>query len=79
MVNLTRLAGLFGNASVGYKITGMTNEVMDIEDILGGHFEGRVFMIEGERFVSLTLPISSQVSKKRKLIHCNQSYFICLF
>uniref|UniRef100_A0A3B4G959 Adhesion G-protein coupled receptor V1 n=1 Tax=Pundamilia nyererei TaxID=303518 RepID=A0A3B4G959_9CICH len=36
VINVTRLAGLFGNASVGYRITGGIDEVMDITEILGG-------------------------------------------
>lgn len=63
VMNVTRLAGLFGNASVGYRISGGIDEVMDIEEILGGQAEGRLFMRAGETFSSITVPISSQVSK----------------
>ncbi|XP_030273384.1 adhesion G-protein coupled receptor V1 isoform X2 [Sparus aurata] len=61
VMNVTRLAGLFGNASVGYRISGGIDEVMDIEEILGGQAEGRLFMRAGETFSSITVPISSQV------------------
>ncbi|XP_042344940.1 adhesion G-protein coupled receptor V1 [Plectropomus leopardus] len=60
-MNVTRLAGLFGNASVGYRISGGMDEVMDIEEILGGQAEGRLFFTEGQAFTSVTVPISSQV------------------
>ncbi|XP_034025926.1 adhesion G-protein coupled receptor V1 isoform X1 [Thalassophryne amazonica] len=56
VVNVTRLAGLFGNVSVAYKIRGM-----DIEEILGGQAEGRLLLRDGESFRTLTVPISSQV------------------
>uniref|UniRef100_A0A3B4V3U8 Adhesion G-protein coupled receptor V1 n=1 Tax=Seriola dumerili TaxID=41447 RepID=A0A3B4V3U8_SERDU len=46
VMNVTRLAGLFGNASVGYRISGGIDEVMDIEEILGG----QVFLSVGESF-----------------------------
>uniref|UniRef100_A0A3B5LER5 Adhesion G-protein coupled receptor V1 n=1 Tax=Xiphophorus couchianus TaxID=32473 RepID=A0A3B5LER5_9TELE len=36
VVNVTRLAGLFGNASVGYKISGRGTELMNIQEMLGG-------------------------------------------
>lgn len=61
VVNVTRLAGLFGNASVGYKISGRGTEEMDIHDTLGGRAEGRLLMIEGQPFGQITLPISSEV------------------
>ncbi|XP_044225055.1 adhesion G-protein coupled receptor V1 isoform X2 [Thunnus albacares] len=61
VMNVTRLAGLFGNASVGYRISGVIDEVMDIEEILGGRAEGRLLLREGEAFITVTLPISSQV------------------
>ncbi|KAF7200055.1 adhesion G-protein coupled receptor V1 isoform X2 [Nothobranchius furzeri] len=60
IVNVTRLAGLFGNASVGYKISGRVDEVMDIQEILGGRAEGRLLLIEGQSFSQITLPINSQ-------------------
>ncbi|XP_060927102.1 adhesion G-protein coupled receptor V1 [Limanda limanda] len=61
VMNLTRLAGLFGNASVGYKISGGMDELMDMEEILGGQAEGRVFMREGDTTSTLTVLITSQV------------------
>ncbi|TKS78901.1 G-protein coupled receptor 98 [Collichthys lucidus] len=61
VMNVTRLAGLFGNASVGYKISGRIDEVMDITEILEGQAEGRLFFREGQTFGTITVPISSQV------------------
>ncbi|XP_047184912.1 adhesion G-protein coupled receptor V1 [Scophthalmus maximus] len=61
VMNVTRMAGLFGNASVGYKISGGMDELMDIEEILGGQAEGRLFLREGQTFSTLIVPISSQV------------------
>ncbi|XP_061584932.1 adhesion G-protein coupled receptor V1 [Cololabis saira] len=61
LVNVTRLAGLFGNVSVGYRISGGVDEMMDMEEIMGGQAEGRVFMREGQTFSTITVPISSQV------------------
>ncbi|KAM6930325.1 adhesion G-protein coupled receptor V1 [Xenentodon cancila] len=61
VVNVTRLAGLFGNVSVGYRISGGVDEMMAIEEITGGQAEGRVFMREGQTFATITVPISSQV------------------
>ncbi|XP_074494393.1 adhesion G-protein coupled receptor V1 [Sebastes fasciatus] len=61
IMNVTRLAGLFGNASVGYRISGGIDEVMDIGEILGGQAEGRLFLREGQAFSTITVPISSQV------------------
>ncbi|XP_053180894.1 adhesion G-protein coupled receptor V1 [Scomber japonicus] len=61
VMNVTRLGGLFGNASVGYRISGGIDEVMDIEEILGGLAEGRLLLKEGESFITVTVPISSQV------------------
>uniref|UniRef100_A0A665TER5 Adhesion G-protein coupled receptor V1 n=1 Tax=Echeneis naucrates TaxID=173247 RepID=A0A665TER5_ECHNA len=46
VLNVTRLAGLFGNVSVGYRISGSIDEVMDINEILGG----QVFLSVGESF-----------------------------
>lgn len=60
-MNVTRLAGLFGNASVGYRISGGIEEVMDIKEILGGQAEGRLFFREGQTFGTITVLISSQV------------------
>ncbi len=61
VMNVTRLAGLFGNVSVGYRISGGIDEVMDIEEILGGRAEGRLLFTEGQTFSTLTVPISTQV------------------
>ncbi|XP_075324846.1 adhesion G-protein coupled receptor V1 [Odontesthes bonariensis] len=61
VLNVTRLAGLFGNASVGYRISGGVDEVMDIEEILGGQAEGRLLLREGQTFSTITVPISNQV------------------
>ncbi|XP_014844179.1 PREDICTED: G-protein coupled receptor 98 isoform X1 [Poecilia mexicana] len=60
VVNVTRLAGLFGNASVGYKIRGRGTELMDIQEMLGGRAEGRLLMVEGQPYSQITVPISSQ-------------------
>lgn len=60
-MNVTRLAGLFGNASVGYRIRGSIEEVMDIKEILGGQAEGRLFLSEGQTFGTVTVLINSQV------------------
>uniref|UniRef100_A0A3B5LIK0 Adhesion G-protein coupled receptor V1 n=1 Tax=Xiphophorus couchianus TaxID=32473 RepID=A0A3B5LIK0_9TELE len=60
VVNVTRLAGLFGNASVGYKISGRGTELMNIQEMLGGPAEGRLLMVEGQPFRQITVPISSQ-------------------
>lgn len=64
VLNVTRLAGLFGNASVGYRISGWIDEVMDIKEILGAQAEGRLFMREGQPFSAISVPISSQVRKR---------------
>lgn len=63
VINVTRLAGLFGNASVGYRITGGIDEGMDLQATLGGKAEGRLLLIEGQSFSAISLPISSQVRK----------------
>uniref|UniRef100_A0A3Q2PRU9 Adhesion G-protein coupled receptor V1 n=1 Tax=Fundulus heteroclitus TaxID=8078 RepID=A0A3Q2PRU9_FUNHE len=60
VVNVTRLAGLFGNATVGYKISGRGSEALDIEEILGGKAEGRLLILEGQAFSALTVQIRSQ-------------------
>ena len=67
-MNVTRLAGLFGNVSVGYRISGRIDEMMDIKEILGGQAQGRLLLREGQTFISITVPISSQV-RKRILVH----------
>ncbi|XP_029019275.1 adhesion G-protein coupled receptor V1 isoform X2 [Betta splendens] len=61
LLNVTRLAGLFGNASVGYRLRGRKDgEVMDIGDVLGVQAEGRLFLREGQPFSAVTVPINSQ-------------------
>lgn len=60
-MNVTRLAGLFGNASVGYRISGGMEEVMDIKEIVGGHAEGRLFFSEGQTSSTITVLISREV------------------
>ena len=67
VLNVTRLAGLFGNASVGYRISGGVDEVMDIEEILGGQAEGRLLLREGQTFSTITVPISNQVRERMLL------------
>lgn len=57
-INVTRLAGLFGNASVGYKIRGAVGEE---REILGEQAEGRIFFMENRTVATLTVPISNQV------------------
>ncbi|KAM9393782.1 adhesion G-protein coupled receptor V1 [Pholidichthys leucotaenia] len=61
VINVTRLAGLFGNASVGYRITGGVDEVMDIGEVLEGQAEGRLFISEGQTLGTNTVPINIQV------------------
>lgn len=65
-VNVTRLAGLFGNASVGYQIRGAVEEVRDMEEILGEQAEGRIFFRENCSVATVTVPISNQVSSGRQ-------------
>lgn len=55
---MTRLAGLFGNASVGYKIRGAMGEE---RELLGEQAEGRIFFMENRTVATLTVPISNQV------------------
>lgn len=61
VLNVTRLAGLFGNVSIGYKISGGVEDVMDIQEILAGQAEGRMFFREGQTFSTMTVFISNQV------------------
>ncbi|XP_074526084.1 adhesion G-protein coupled receptor V1 [Halichoeres trimaculatus] len=61
IMNVTRLAGLFGNTSVGYRISGKIDDVLDMEEILGRKAEGKLLMREGQTFSTITVPISSQV------------------
>lgn len=60
-LNVTRLAGLFGNASVGYKISGDFEVAMDMREILGERAEGRIFFRENCVFTTVTVPINNQV------------------
>ncbi|KAI9527782.1 Adhesion G-protein coupled receptor V1 [Dissostichus eleginoides] len=61
VLNVTRHQGLFGNSSVGYRVSGGVNSVMDIQEILGGQAEGWLLFREGQSFSTITLPISNQV------------------
>ncbi|XP_067377863.1 adhesion G-protein coupled receptor V1 isoform X2 [Channa argus] len=61
VMNVTRLAGLFGNASVGYRIRGRIEDMTDIIEILGGQAEGRLILREGQAFSTVTISISNQV------------------
>lgn len=60
-MNVTRLAGLFGNASVGYRISGGMEEVTDIKEIVGDHAEGRLLFNEGQTSSTITVVISREV------------------
>ncbi|KAJ0067530.1 hypothetical protein NL108_008007, partial [Boleophthalmus pectinirostris] len=60
ILNVTRLAGLFGNATVGYRIRGGI-DMINIEQILQGQAQGRVVLREGEEFATVTVPISTEV------------------
>ncbi|KAK0155883.1 G-protein coupled receptor 98 [Merluccius polli] len=57
LLNVTRLAGLFGNASVGYRVGGGPV----VQSLLGDRAEGRVLLVEGESSASITLWLSNQV------------------
>ncbi|XP_068166577.1 adhesion G-protein coupled receptor V1 [Antennarius striatus] len=59
-MNVSRLGGLFRNATVSYKIHGLTDEEMDIEELLGGRAEGRIFFMEGQSFSSISVSIDHQ-------------------
>ncbi|KAM8885173.1 adhesion G-protein coupled receptor V1 [Spinachia spinachia] len=61
VMNVTRLAGLFAETIVGYRISGGIDEVMDIKEILRGQDEGRLTFREGQTFGTIIVPISSQV------------------
>lgn len=62
VINVTRLAGLFGNASVGYRIGGGAEEVMDIKEIVGEHAEGRLLFSEDQTSSAVTVLISREVA-----------------
>lgn len=66
VMNVTRLAGLFGNASVGYRIGGAAEEVMDIKEIMGAHAEGRLLFSEGQTSSAVTMLISREVGIKAR-------------
>ncbi|KAJ3604248.1 hypothetical protein NHX12_028989, partial [Muraenolepis orangiensis] len=57
LLNLTRLAGLFGNASVGYRVSGGQH----VQSLLGDGATGRILLVEGESSASITLSLSNQV------------------
>lgn len=79
VLNVTRLAGLFGNATVGYRVSGGIEEVMDIKEILGGQAEGTLFFREGQTFGTVTMLISSQVKiiDQFKTEIFNTVFFVC--
>lgn len=58
---MTRSAGLFGNASVGYKISGELEDAFDMKEILGEQTEGTIFFPENQVFTTLIVPINKQV------------------
>ncbi|XP_061673206.1 adhesion G-protein coupled receptor V1 isoform X2 [Syngnathoides biaculeatus] len=60
IMNATRLAGLFGNVSLDYRITHGTDEILDMEMFAGGQPEGQLLFTEGQVFSNLTLHISNQ-------------------
>lgn len=60
-LNVTRSAGLFGNASVEYKISGELEEGMDMKEVLGEQSEGRIFFRENHVFTTMNVPITNQV------------------
>ncbi|XP_059909463.1 adhesion G-protein coupled receptor V1 [Gadus macrocephalus] len=57
LLNVTRSGGLFGNASVGYVVSGGP----EVQALLGDRATGRVLLPEGESSVSITLLLSNQV------------------
>ena len=59
LLNVTRSGGLFGNASVGYVVSGGP----EVQALLGDRATGRVLLPEGESSVSITLLLSNQVSR----------------
>uniref|UniRef100_A0A8K9V586 Adhesion G-protein coupled receptor V1 n=1 Tax=Oncorhynchus mykiss TaxID=8022 RepID=A0A8K9V586_ONCMY len=58
-LNVTRQAGAFGNASVGYRIS--TGPGLNGQELLGGAAVGRVLIKHGEDSASDSVPISTQV------------------
>ena len=59
LLNVTRSGGLFGNASVGYVVSGGP----EVQALLGDRATGRVLLPEGESSVSIALSLSNQVSR----------------
>ncbi|XP_061753493.1 adhesion G-protein coupled receptor V1 [Nerophis ophidion] len=55
LMNATRLAGLFGNVSVGYRISHGTEEGLDVAS------EGQLLFADGQAVSGVTFPISNQV------------------
>lgn len=58
-LNVTRQAGAFGNASVGYRIS--SGPGLDGQELLGEAAVGRALVKDGEDSVSVYVPINSQV------------------
>lgn len=56
-LNISRLAGAFGNVSVGYRISYPTPGQSFTED----RSTGSILVRDGEKFASATVPISTQV------------------
>lgn len=77
VLNITRLAGVFGNASVGYRITGGIEGGVAMEEILEGGGEGRVLLREGETFSVVEVPIRSQVRQRKMQIKAFTSLLRC--
>lgn len=65
VINVTRLAGLFGNASVGYRIGSRAEQVLDIKEIIGAHAVGRLIFSEGQASSAVTVLISREVERHR--------------
>ncbi|XP_061528205.1 adhesion G-protein coupled receptor V1 isoform X2 [Phycodurus eques] len=59
IMNTTRLGGLFGNVSVGYRITDGTDEVLGMDMFVGGQADGQLLFTEGQVFSNVTLYISN--------------------
>uniref|UniRef100_A0A4W5MA43 Calx-beta domain-containing protein n=1 Tax=Hucho hucho TaxID=62062 RepID=A0A4W5MA43_9TELE len=64
-LNVTRQAGAFGNASVGYRIS--TGPGLDGQELLGEAAVGRVLIKHGEDSASDSVPISTQVREDSKI------------
>ncbi|XP_051923302.1 adhesion G-protein coupled receptor V1 [Hippocampus zosterae] len=61
VLNATRVAGLFGDVNVGFRITGGTGQMTATGTFVGGQSEGQLFFAEGQVFSTVTLHVSSQV------------------